>query len=131
MTIFASNDSSVQAKSIKSNTFMKKHYSLLLAFLVAFSSFFVSCDENDDFEDSPYNMLSLMLFFIEDYYENGVYTKTQDVLEINGHGDIDWNRTINQEFPIIQNGKPYYTELQTRYHQKILQVIGQNRLQFV
>ena len=30
---------------------MKKHYPLLLAFLVAFSSFFVSCDENDDFED--------------------------------------------------------------------------------
>jgi uncharacterized repeat protein (TIGR02543 family) len=51
MTIFASNDSSVQAKSIKSNIFMKKHYSLLLAFLVAFSSLFVSCDENDDFED--------------------------------------------------------------------------------
>ena len=52
MTIFASNDSSVQAKSIKSNTFMKKHYSLLLAILVAFTSFLVSCDENDDFEDS-------------------------------------------------------------------------------
>ena len=30
---------------------MKKHYSLILAFLVAFSSIFVSCDENDDFED--------------------------------------------------------------------------------
>ena len=30
---------------------MKKHYSRLLAFLVAFSSIFVSCDENDDFED--------------------------------------------------------------------------------
>ena len=30
---------------------MKKHYSLLFAFLVAFSSIFVSCDENDDFED--------------------------------------------------------------------------------
>ena len=51
MTIFASNDSSVQAKSIKPNIFMKKHYSLLLAILVAFSSFFVSCDE-DNFEDS-------------------------------------------------------------------------------
>lgn len=38
-------------KSIKSNTFMKKHYPLLLAFLVAFSSIFVSCDE-DNFEDS-------------------------------------------------------------------------------
>ena len=30
---------------------MKKHYSILLAFIVAFSSFFVSCDE-DNFEDS-------------------------------------------------------------------------------
>lgn len=30
---------------------MKKHYPLLLTFLVAFTSFFVSCDENDDFED--------------------------------------------------------------------------------
>ena len=30
---------------------MKKHYSLLLAFLVAFSSLFVSCDENEWFEE--------------------------------------------------------------------------------
>lgn len=76
--------------------------------------------QNDDFEDSQYNMLSLMLFFIEDFYENGLYTKTQKVLEINGNGDIDWNRTINQGFPIIQKGKPYYTELQTGYHQNDL-----------
>ena len=31
---------------------MKKYSSLLLAFLVTFLSIFVSCDENDDFEDS-------------------------------------------------------------------------------
>ena len=30
---------------------MKKHYSLLLAFLVAFSSIFVSCAEKEEFED--------------------------------------------------------------------------------
>ena len=30
---------------------MKRHYSLLLAFLVAVTPIFVSCDENDDFED--------------------------------------------------------------------------------
>ena len=29
-------------------SYMKKHYSLLLAFLVAFSSFFVSCNENEN-----------------------------------------------------------------------------------
>ena len=37
-------------QNLKSNIFMKKHYSLLFAFLVAFSSLFVSCDE-DNFED--------------------------------------------------------------------------------
>ena len=31
---------------------MKKHYSLLLAFLVALTSFYVSCDENDNDSDS-------------------------------------------------------------------------------
>ena len=31
---------------------MKKHYSLLLAFMVAFSSFFVSCNENENGSDS-------------------------------------------------------------------------------
>ena len=76
--------------------------------------------ENDEFNDSSYSLLSLMLFFIEDYYENGVYTKTQDILEVNGNGEIDWNRTVNENFPIIQNGKPYYTELQTRYKQNDL-----------
>ena len=74
----------------------------------------------DEFENSSYSLLSLMLFFIEDYYENGIYTKTQDILEINGNGEIDWNRTVNEIYPIIQNGKPYYTELQTRYHQNDL-----------
>lgn len=71
--------------------------------------------QDDEFDESPYNLLSLMLFFIEDYYENGIYTKTQEILEINGNGEIDWNRTINETFPIIQNGKPYYIELKTRY----------------
>ena len=60
MTIFASNDSGVQAKSVKSNIFMKKHYSLLLAFLVAFSSFFVSCDENDNDLNPTFARLQLL-----------------------------------------------------------------------
>ena len=35
---------------------MKKHYSLLLAFLVAFSSIFVSCAEKEEFEDFKKNI---------------------------------------------------------------------------
>ena len=65
-------------------------------------------------EEIPFNLISIMLFFIEDYYENGVYTKFQEVIEINGNGEIDWNRTVNENFPIIVNNKPYYTEFQTK-----------------
>ena len=71
--------------------------------------------ENDELDDISFNLLSMMLFFLEDYYENGVYSKIQNILEINGNGEINWDRTINDNFAIIQDNKPYYTELQTRY----------------
>lgn len=70
--------------------------------------------ENNQFEDSPFNLLSLMLFFIEDYYENGIYTKFENIFEINGNGEIDWNRTINNHYPIIKNNKPFYMEFETK-----------------
>ena len=60
--------------------------------------------QNEELSDSPLSLLSLMLFFIEDYYENDVYRKNHEILEINGMGEIDWNRTINYTFPIIHTG---------------------------
>ena len=36
-------------------------------------------------------------------------------MEINGNGEINWDRTINDSFAIIKNNKPYYTELKTKY----------------
>ena len=45
--------------------------------------------ENEELEDISFNLLSLMLFFIEDYYENGIYTNIQNILEINGNGEIN------------------------------------------
>ena len=71
--------------------------------------------QNDELEDISYNRLSMMLFFLEDYFENGVYTNIQNILEINGNGEIDWNRTVNDNVAIIQDNKPYYVELQTKY----------------
>lgn len=72
--------------------------------------------QNDEYPDFSKSLLSLMLFFIEDYYENDVYRKTHEIIEVNGNGEIDWNMTINYTYPIIQNGKPYYTELKTRHN---------------
>ena len=71
--------------------------------------------ENKQSDEISFNLLSLMLFFIEDYYENGVYTSLQEILETNGNGEIHWDKTINNSYPIIYDNQPYYTELQTRY----------------
>ncbi|MBQ6100261.1 MAG: LlaJI family restriction endonuclease [Methanobrevibacter sp.] len=71
--------------------------------------------QNDELEDISYNRLSMMLFFLEDYFENGVYTNIQNILQTNGNGEIDWNKTVNDNVAIIQNKKPYYVELQTKY----------------
>ncbi len=71
--------------------------------------------ENDVLEDISYNRLSMMLFFMEDYFENGVYTNIQNIFQTNGNGEIDWNRTVNDNVAILKNNKPYYVELQTKY----------------
>ncbi|RAP50970.1 MAG: hypothetical protein BZ136_00290 [Methanosphaera sp. rholeuAM74] len=75
--------------------------------------------EDDAYEDIETdnltsNMLPMMLFFVEDYYENGVYTKIHSILEDNGDGEIDWNRTVNKDQSIVINDKAYYTHLQTK-----------------
>ena len=71
--------------------------------------------QNDELEDISFNLLSMMVFFVEDYFENGLYSNTQNILEINGSGEIDWERTINTTDPVISSKKPYYIELQTKY----------------
>ena len=75
--------------------------------------------ENLQQEDETSKMLSLMLYFIEDYYENGIYTNYQTIHEINGNGEINWDKTINNHNPIHKkkNKKPYYTQYETRYNQ--------------
>lgn len=71
--------------------------------------------ENEEIDKFPFNLLSLMLFFIEDYYENGVYSNIQNVLETNGGGEINWDKTINDSFALIKNKRPYYTDLYTQH----------------
>lgn len=71
--------------------------------------------ENENLEDTSFNLLSMRIFFLEDYYENGIYTNIQNIREINGNGEIDWDRTINNIDPIIKDNKPYYGELYTKY----------------
>ena len=68
---------------------------------------------NCDGDNSRFNILPVILYLLNDYFEYGIYNNTADILEVNGEGDISWNRTINDGFAIIKDGNPYYTELIT------------------
>ncbi|WP_341492973.1 LlaJI family restriction endonuclease [Mesomycoplasma ovipneumoniae] len=69
---------------------------------------------NDSSESSSFNLLTVILFLLNDYYENGIYKSTEEIVEFNGTGEILWDKTINESFAILSNEKPYYMELHTR-----------------
>lgn len=69
---------------------------------------------NESDESGSFNLLAVLLFLLNDYYENGSYSNTQKIIESNGSGEILWDKTINETFTLIANSRPYYINLQTR-----------------
>ena len=69
---------------------------------------------NDSSESSAFNLLAVLLFLMQDYYENGVYNNTEELIESNGTGEILWDKTINETFTFLSNNRPYYTNIQTK-----------------
>ena len=68
----------------------------------------------ESLESTSYNLLATILYLYNDYNEYGIYTTTQDIFEVNGNGEINWDKTINETFTLISNNKPFYPELITR-----------------
>lgn len=68
---------------------------------------------NGDGENRSFNMLAVILYLLNDYYEYGIYTNSEDIIEVNGDGDILWGKTIDESFALLQDNKPYYMELYT------------------
>lgn len=71
---------------------------------------------NDDRDSTSFNMLAIMLFLLNDYFEYGSYVNSQDIVESNGAGEILWDKTINEMFALISDNRPYYPELLTMKH---------------
>ena len=69
---------------------------------------------NDTTDSAAFNMLAVMLWMLQDYFENGSYSSLQDIIEINGTGEILWDKTINETFAIINDNRPYYQDMYTR-----------------
>ena len=70
----------------------------------------------DSADSTAFNMLAVMLWLIHDYYENGSYSNAHDIIELNGEGEIVWDKTINETFAVISENRPYYPDLYTRRH---------------
>lgn len=68
---------------------------------------------NGDGDNRSFNMLAVILYLLNDYYEYGIYTNSEDIIEVNGDGDILWGKTIDESFALLQDNKPYYMELYT------------------
>lgn len=58
--------------------------------------------------------LVIAVQLIDDYLENGRYTNMKTYDQRCGTGEIDWQRTINTEFPVISHGRPCYVDYWTR-----------------
>lgn len=69
---------------------------------------------NNTSNGNRFNLLAIILFLFQDYFEYGIYTNTQDIIELNGSGSIIWDKTINETFALICDNRPYYPELLTK-----------------
>ena len=106
----------VYPKYVPDNHYIENEFKEILRVIKKFKKENADLDYEIDTEDEvSVNILSMMIYLIEDYYENGIYSNYQKQLKINGMGEINWDKTINDNYPIIYENKPYYTELYTNY----------------
>lgn len=68
---------------------------------------------NGEDDSKIFNHLAVSLHLLEEYFTYGLYTNQREIIEINGEGEVLWDRTINETFAYIQNNRPYYMELKT------------------
>ena len=68
---------------------------------------------NGDGENRSFNILAVILYLLNDYFEYGIYTNSEDIIEVNGDGEILWGKTIDEGFALIEDNRPYYMELYT------------------
>jgi len=91
---------------------VQKHFSQTLKVIRKISKDSQNVSLNNQNKDK-YNHIAMQIFLLEDYYRNGLYNNIETIIETNGEGEIDYDKTINETNAIIKKRKPYYVELQT------------------
>ena len=60
-----------------------------------------------DIFDNDDEMLGIKLSILKDYYENGLYSKEQEEIILNGDGKVLWNYTVSRNDAYILNNIPF------------------------
>lgn len=66
--------------------------------------------EQETLED---NLIPIICFLLDDYIENNIYENKVDSTELNGDGEINWDKTIELVEPIVINNQWFYSDLIT------------------
>lgn len=62
----------------------------------------------DLLEEKNFNLISMIFFLFEDYIEYGVYEEEYNISVLDGEGEINWQQTVEELYPIhIQNQSIY------------------------
>lgn len=68
---------------------------------------------SNQLEADKYNLLSIALEMIYSYYDHGLYSNDEQIIEQNGYGEILWEKTINESTAYFSNGLPVYLDIFT------------------
>jgi hypothetical protein len=60
------------------------------------------------------NILSIILFILNDYFINGLYSNEKDINEKNGQDQIDWQFTLENVEAILVKNEPVYFDYYTK-----------------
>ncbi|WP_163582815.1 LlaJI family restriction endonuclease [Gracilibacillus saliphilus] len=63
--------------------------------------------------ESSFNLIPMIDFLLMDYMEHGLYSSENQHEELNGQGEINWIKTIEEQDVYISDGRPYYLEMYT------------------
>ncbi|EBF5105550.1 LlaJI family restriction endonuclease, partial [Listeria monocytogenes] len=67
----------------------------------------------NDSDNENGTLLTLMIHIIREYLEFGLYSSDEIIVEMNGEGDVIWEKTINEEIAYINDDSPFYLNYST------------------
>lgn len=62
-------------------------------------------------------ILAIILEIIRQYMTNGLYIKNEQIQELNGDGEINWERTIGETEALLMRKRPFYPDMYTERNQ--------------